>query len=96
MKEPFLRGYQMEAVKKASNGCIFNGGVGSGKSRTGLFYYFKENGGWIENGDYKPLGNKPKDLYIITTAMKRDSKEWEGELANFLLSTNPKKNALNI
>lgn len=32
---------------------------------------------------------KPKDLYIITTARKRDTKEWEGELPPFLLSTHP-------
>ena len=90
-KEPFLRDYQMDAVKKMKNGCILNGGVGSGKSRTGLYYYFKEQGGSIDP-DYKPMKNKPRDLYIITTAMKRDSLEWEGELANYLLSTDPKKN----
>lgn len=95
-KQPFLRDYQMDAVKRMKNGCILNGGVGSGKSRTGLYYYFKEQGGSIDP-DYKPMKLKPKprDLYIITTAMKRDSLEWEGELANYLLSTNPKKNALN-
>ena len=93
-KEPFLRDYQMDAVNKMKNGCILNGGVGSGKSRTGLYYYFKEQGGSI-NPDYKPMKNKPRDLYIITTAMKRDSLEWVGELANFRLSTDPKKNALN-
>ena len=93
-KEPFLRDYQIDAVKKMKNGCILNGGVGSGKSRTGLYYYFKEQGGSI-NPDYKPMKNKPRDLYIITTAMKRDSLEWVGELANFRLSTDPKKNALN-
>lgn len=90
-REPFLRDYQMDAVKRMKNGCILNGGVGSGKSRTGLYYYFKEQGGSIDP-DYKPMKNKPRDLYIITTAMKRDSLEWEGELANYLLSTNPKKN----
>ena len=84
-KEPFLRDYQMDAVKKMSNGCILNGGVGSGKSRTGLFYYFKEQGGWIDENGYLPMAEHAKDLYIITTAMKRDSLEWEGELANYLI-----------
>lgn len=93
-KEPFLRDYQMDAINKMKNGCILNGGVGSGKSRTGLYYYFKEQGGSI-NPDYKPMKNKSRDLYIITTAMKRDSLEWVGELSNFRLSTDPKKNALN-
>lgn len=92
--KPFLYDYQMEAVNKARNGCIFNGGVGTGKSRTGLFYYFKEQGGWIDENGYRPM-KKPKNLYIITTAMKRNTLEWEGEIANYLLSTDPKKNALN-
>lgn len=86
-KQPFLRDYQMHAVEKMSNGCILNGGVGSGKSRTGLYYYFKEQGGSFENMKYIPMKN-PKDLYIITTAMKRDSHEWEGELANYHISIN--------
>lgn len=81
----------MEAVKKARNGSILNGSVGSGKSRTGLFYYFKENGGWIEGSDYTPMKN-PKDLYIITTAKKRDSLEWDQELAWYRLSTNSETN----
>lgn len=89
-KQPFLRDYQMDAVKKMSNGCILNGGVGSGKSRTGLYYYFKEQGGSMEPY-HIPMKN-PRDLYIITTAMKRDSLEWEGELANYILSANPEKN----
>ena len=88
--KPFLYPYQMDAVNKMSNGCILNGGVGSGKSRTGLYYYFKEQGGSIDP-DYIPMHN-PKDLYIITTAMKRDSLEFEGELANFLMSKNPEAN----
>ena len=92
-KQPFLRDYQIKAVNKMSNGCILNGGVGSGKSRTGLYYYFKENGGSMIP-DYTPMKN-PQDLYIITTAMKRDSLEWEGELANFALSTDPKLNKLH-
>lgn len=89
-KKPFLYDYQMDAVKKMTNGCILNGGVGSGKSRTGLYYYFKEQGGSIDP-DYVPMKN-PKDLYIITTAMKRDSLEWDGELSNYLLSPYPDLN----
>ena len=86
-KEPFLRPYQMEAVKKLRNGSILNGGVGSGKSRTGLYYYFSQCGGSI-NPDYKPMTH-PKDLYILTTARKRDLMEFEGEMTPFHLSTNP-------
>lgn len=90
-KQPFLYDYQMEAVENMRNGCILNGGVGSGKSRTGLYYYFKEQGGSIDPY-YIKMKNKPQDLYIITTAMKRDSKEWDGELIPFLLSADPKQN----
>ena len=89
-KKPFLYDYQMDAVKNMHNGCILNGGVGSGKSRTGLYYYFKEQGGSIDP-DYIRM-KKPKDLYIITTAMKRDSLEWEGELAYYRISKNPELN----
>lgn len=92
MGKQFLYDYQMDAVNNMSNGCILNGGVGSGKSRTGLYYYFKECGGSIE-GKYIPM-KEPKDLYIITTAMKRDSLEWEGELANYLISTKPSEDDL--
>ena len=83
-KTDFLYPYQLDAVNRLSNGCILCGSVGSGKSRTGLFYYFKENGGWIDKDKYTSMKN-PQDLYIITTAKKRDSKEWLGELANFAL-----------
>lgn len=85
-----LRDYQYEAVQNMRDGCILNGGVGSGKSRTGLYYYFKEHGGSF-NPEYAPM-NDPRDLYIITTARKRDTLEWEGELALYLLSTNPELN----
>lgn len=91
MRKQFLYDYQMDAVNKMRNGCILNGGVGSGKSRTGLYYYFKEQGGSIDP-DYVPMKPRPKDLYIITTARKRDTLEWEGELAPFLLSTYPNQN----
>lgn len=82
-----LRDYQIEAIEKMRNGCILCGGVGSGKSRTAIAYYFKECGGGWDNG-YSPMKN-PKDLYIITTAKKRDSLEWEGEFGPFFITTNP-------
>lgn len=91
MSDQFLYDYQMDAVNRMKNGCILNGGVGSGKSRTGLYYYFKEQGGSIVDQKYIKMKN-PKDLYIITTAMKRDSLEWESELANYRMSTNPEVN----
>lgn len=74
------------------NGCILCGGVGSGKSRTALAYYYLQNGGDLSSltgGDYIPMRHPPQDLYIITTARKRDTLEWEGELSPFLLSTKP-------
>ena len=80
----------MNAVKRMKNGCVLNGGVGSGKSRTALYYYFKENGGSIDP-DYISM-KEPQDLYIITTARKRDDLEWEKELANYHMSTTPESN----
>ena len=83
-----LRDYQIDAVNKMKNGCILCGGVGSGKSRTALAYYYIRNDGVIDDSsEYIPMGDPPKDLYIITTARKRDTLEWEGELSPFLLST---------
>lgn len=82
-----LRDYQEKAIEQMRNGCILCGGVGSGKSRTAIAYYFKECGGGWKNG-YSEMTN-PKPLYIITTAKKRDSLEWEGELGPFLLTTHP-------
>jgi hypothetical protein len=82
--------HQLKAIELLRTGSILQGGVGSGKSRTALAYYFlmecqgkmKING----EGDYSPMRN-PKNLYIITTARKRDTLEWERECAPFALST---------
>ncbi len=85
-----LRDYQLDAVKRMKNGCILCGGVGSGKSRTALAYYYFMQGGELNTDDYVPMNDKViKDLYIITTARKRDTMEWEAELNVYLLSTKP-------
>ena len=84
----FLYDYQEEAVRKMKNGCILCGGVGSGKSRTSLAYYVIQNGGSFE--PFKPMKPNAKNLYIITTARKRDTLEWEGELIPFMLDKDTK------
>lgn len=81
-----LRDYQIKAVEKMKNGCILCGDVGSGKSRTSLAYYYKQNGGDLYSDQYMPMEDPPKDLYIITTARKRDTCEWESEMVPFLMS----------
>lgn len=90
-----LYDYQLDAVKRMKNGCILCGGVGSGKSFTSLAYYYLQNGGKLNGSNYKRMNKCPKDLYIITTARKRDTKEWEGELCPFLLSPHKDVNHYN-
>lgn len=77
-------------MDKLESGSILCGGVGSGKSRTAIAYYFcHECDGSIDSdgtlGDMK----NPKPLYIITTARKRDTLDWEREMTPFMLSTHP-------
>lgn len=86
-----LRDNQADAVKRMHTGCILWGGVGSGKSITSLAYYYTQYGGQMNTKNYVRMVNPP-DLYIITTAHKRDLLEWEGELAKFYLSPDPKVN----
>lgn len=87
----FLYDYQLDAVNRMFSGCILAAGVGTGKSLMSLYWYFKENSGVFTGNEYIRMKN-PKDLIIITTAMKRDSKEWVNELANFRLSDDPELN----
>lgn len=93
-----LRPAQVEAVNKMHNGCILCGDVGSGKSRTALSYYYVQNGGRLNTitegstEDPYPMDDPPRDLYIITTAHKRDLFEWDDEMVPFYLGTKPERN----
>ena len=99
-----LKQHQREAVNKLKNGNILCGGVGTGKSITALAYYFTKvcngtlgsgtNSGVFSEQSYISVGKMetPHDLYIITTAQKRDKKEWDSEMSYFCLSTDPKIN----
>lgn len=81
---------QIDAIHAMHNGCILNGGVGSGKSRTALAYYYISMGGdlMINKLGEEKKPKEPRDLYIITTAKKRDSMEWEGECLPFPIAEN--------
>lgn len=64
--------YQLEAIDKLQSGMILWGNVGSGKSRTSLYFYCKNYSN--------------KKLLIITTAQKRNNGEWLEECKVFGLN----------
>jgi len=91
MKKIKLFDYQKKAIKELTPGSILWGGVGSGKSLTSLGYYYEN----ICGGRFEPERKRmktPKDLYIITTARKRDEHDWESEALHFGLHTDNTKN----
>ena len=61
--------HQKEAVEKLSSGKILVGDVGTGKTLTAVAYYIQKEA--------------PKDVYVITTAKKRDSLDWQREFSMF-------------
>lgn len=84
-----LDDYQWDAVERLKNGSILCGGVGSGKSRTAIAYYFCKECGGVADGllfgyekNWYPMTSS-KPLYIITTARKRDTQDWQKELLLF-------------
>ena len=80
MKRLDLYPHQAEAMEKLHSGSILCGGVGSGKSRTALAYF------WVKEckGSLSPLRRNLKTkLFIITTARKRDTGEWQEEADHF-------------
>lgn len=92
--------HQLKAIREMHNGSILKGAPGTGKSRTALMYFYTKvaKGMPLTNiAPYKPMEN-PKDIYIITTAKKRDDKDWEKEAANFPLgwATDPNGVQLHV
>lgn len=77
--------HQAEAIRKLRSGSILCGGVGSGKSIAALGYFHDVECKAVEWTDGEPRGpmQDPKPLYIITTARKRDTHEWEAEIDGF-------------
>ena len=80
---PVLDSYQVKAVEMLKTGAILCGDTGSGKSITSLAYFHEK----VCGGQTNPWKDRTvqKKLYIITTARKRDTQEWEEELVRFLL-----------
>lgn len=103
--------FQIDAIEKMKNGCILCGDVGSGKSRTSLAYYFikvcsgelpvhcdseKELPWDLPKYTRWKKMERPMNLYIITTAKKRDDLDWQKECTHFLLSDDPSLSFCNI
>ena len=85
-----LAPHQLEGLENLANGKILCGGVGTGKTRTALAYYFLKacGGGLVLNGEgsVKPM-ETPLDLYVITTAKKRDTQDWQDAGADIGLTS---------
>ena len=87
--------HQIEAVRKLGNGKVLKGGVGTGKSITAMAYFYNrvcEGHMPLDGSPFEPQSlSEPRDLFVITTARKRDDLDWEGEAARFAISTDRDK-----
>lgn len=83
-----LYDYQLEAISRMKDGCILCGDVGTGKSLTALAYYFTSYYGILPEtvNDVPSPMQDPAPLYIITTARKRDTFEWDFECNNYSIA----------
>ena len=80
------------------NGCVLCGAPGVGKSYTALMYYYTKvcrGIPQITNYSYKPM-EKPKDLYIVTTARKRNEMDWYGDAAEFGISRESNNEGIQV
>jgi hypothetical protein len=77
--------FQLKAVDSLRSGSILCGEVGSGKSFTALLYFWTKELDGLYDGHNIQEPNIIKPLYIITTARKRDTSEWEKELCTFCI-----------
>lgn len=86
--------HQQKAVDEMHNGCVLWGGVGTGKTITALAYYWTK----VMKGVIGDQGSirEPMDLYIFTTAKKRDSLDWEADAAKFGIGREPEVNPHGI
>ena len=83
-----LYAHQKAAMNQMKNGCVLCGDVGSGKSRTALAYFTaKVCGGYSTYDGTHSCLKRPRPLYVITTARKRDELDWDLEAAPFVISS---------
>ena len=71
---PFpLYEHQLKALSRMGNGCVLRGGVGVGKSYTALAYYMRKEA--------------PREIYVLTTARKRDELDWVNDAQQMGIGT---------
>lgn len=71
--EVVFKPHQKSAIARMKNGCVLWGGVGTGKTYTALGYYIEKEA--------------PRDIFVITTARKRDEGDWIDEARDLGIGT---------